>query len=165
MRMSGSKLLQFRMREVRSTLLVLLSAKTRFAPLDVILYAAYSAIQVVLLHESCAVMQHGDFSAIQNGTRRPYCHFDLRSHIEHYGREYWRESYSCDAFTRRYRFHLFRNVARNTFDAVPFFLDLFFRTKFVSVPYRAEIRIVKCGNVRSFCKACTVGTFRCDEIQ
>lgn len=93
MRMSGSKLRQFRMREVRSTSLVLLSAKTRFAPLDVILHAAYSLRirRNPSYFTSRAVTRHEDFSAIYNGKRRPYCHFDLRSHIEHYGREYWRE--------------------------------------------------------------------------
>lgn len=129
MRMSDSKLRQFRMREVRSTSLVLLSAKTRFAPLDVILHAAYSLRirRNPSYFTSRAVTRHEDFSAIYIMVSAVRIVISICDPILNIMDANIGESYSCGAFTKHYRFHLFRNVARNTFRAVPFSLDLFFR--------------------------------------
>jgi len=118
-------------RGVCPTLLVLL-AKTRFVLFDVILRAAHSPLQ-----PSSFTSQTGnngmDFSLIQNGPLSFRFAIAILDIMDANTGESYPVRCSCETLAARYRFYLFRNVSRNTFEAFPFF-------RLPRVPYDVRVQ-------------------------
>jgi len=121
-------------RGVCPTLLVL-SAKTRFVLFDVILHAAHSPLQ-----PSSFTSQTGNngmnFSLIQNSPLSFRSAIAILDIMDANIGESYPVRCSCEStLAARYRFYLFRNVSRNTFEAFPFF-----RLPRVSVLYDVRVQ-------------------------
>lgn len=127
-------------------------------------YSAYAAIQVILLHELREITRDTGIFPRYIMVRAFRIVISICDPILDiiWTRILARVIRECGAFTRRYRFHLFRNVARNTFRPAPF-LSTFSFAKFVSVPYSRgkNSRMWKCSILYS---THLVGTFRRKDL-